>query len=137
MEDSYFDYKFCKTCGRLVDADCIESDVCDVCGSPFTILNLNYKTLGHMTLVQEEAFLRAHMDNNVNADAMIRLRHKYEYENFGVQHEEFLPHCPACNSTKLTKISAAKKATKIGLFGIFGAGDLGKTYQCNNCGVKF
>lgn len=25
----------------------------------------------------------------------------------------------------------------IGLFGIFGAGDLGKTWKCNNCGSKW
>lgn len=48
-----------------------------------------------------------------------------------------IPHCPICGSTKLSKISGAKKAIKIGLFGIFGAGDLGKTWKCENCGSKF
>ena len=47
------------------------------------------------------------------------------------------PKCPICNSTNLSKISTLKKAGKIGLFGIFGAGDVGKTWQCNNCGSKF
>lgn len=47
------------------------------------------------------------------------------------------PHCPICGSAKLSKISGAKKAIKIGLFGIFGAGDLGKTWKCENCGSKF
>ena len=40
-------------------------------------------------------------------------------------------------STNLSKISTFKKATKIGLFGIFGAGDIGKTWKCNDCGSKF
>lgn len=48
-----------------------------------------------------------------------------------------IPHCPICNSTKLKQISAVKKASKISLFGIYGAGDLGKTWQCENCGSKF
>lgn len=48
-----------------------------------------------------------------------------------------IPRCPICQSTDLSKISATKKATKVGLFGIFGAGDIGKTWKCNNCGSKF
>lgn len=48
-----------------------------------------------------------------------------------------IPKCPICGSTNLSKISGMKKAAKIGLFGIFGAGDLGKTWKCNNCGSKF
>lgn len=47
------------------------------------------------------------------------------------------PKCPICNSKNLKKISTAKKATKISVLGIFGAGDLGKTWQCENCGSKF
>ena len=47
------------------------------------------------------------------------------------------PECPICHSKNLSKISNIGKATKIGVFGIFGAGDLGKTYKCNNCGSRF
>lgn len=47
------------------------------------------------------------------------------------------PKCPICGSTNLKKITGTRKAMKIGLFGLFGAGDLGKTYQCGQCGAKF
>ena len=47
------------------------------------------------------------------------------------------PKCPTCGSTNLKKITGTRKAMKIGLFGLFGAGDLGKTYQCGQCGAKF
>lgn len=47
------------------------------------------------------------------------------------------PKCPICQSINLTKISELKKAAKVGLFGIFGAGDIGKTWKCNNCGSRF
>ena len=48
-----------------------------------------------------------------------------------------VPKCPVCGSTNLKKITGTRKAMKIGLFGLFGAGDLGKTYQCGQCGAKF
>jgi len=48
-----------------------------------------------------------------------------------------VPKCPICGSTNLKKITGTRKAMKIGLFGLFGAGDLGKTYQCGQCGAKF
>lgn len=48
-----------------------------------------------------------------------------------------IPKCPICQSTSLSKISTTHKAGKIALFGIFGAGDIGKTWKCNNCGSKF
>lgn len=50
---------------------------------------------------------------------------------------ENIPKCPICGSTNLKKITGTRKAMKIGLFGLFGAGDLGKTYQCGQCGAKF
>ena len=48
-----------------------------------------------------------------------------------------VPQCPICQSTDLSKISSVWKAARIGLFGIFGADDIGKTWECNNCGCKF
>lgn len=59
------------------------------------------------------------------------------YYSQNTSKQENIPKCPICFSTNLSKISSLKKATKIGLFGIFGAGDVGKTWKCNNCGSKF
>lgn len=53
------------------------------------------------------------------------------------QREQNKPKCPICQSTNLSKITTTSKAGKIVLFGIFGAGDIGKTWKCNNCGSKF
>ncbi|MDC7290186.1 hypothetical protein NXH76_20540 [Blautia schinkii] len=47
------------------------------------------------------------------------------------------PKCPSCGSTNLTRLSAVGKVARVGLFGRLGTGNLGKTYKCNNCGVKF
>lgn len=47
------------------------------------------------------------------------------------------PKCPICGSTNLKKLSVFGKVAKVKMFGIFGAGDLGKTYKCESCGVKF
>lgn len=54
-----------------------------------------------------------------------------------LQKQQNIPKCPICQSTNLSKITNTRKAGKIALFGIFGAGDLGKTWKCNNCGSKF
>lgn len=59
----------------------------------------------------------------------------YKYEP--TEPKQSVPKCPICGSTHLSKISALKKAAKIYTFGIFGAGDVGKTYKCENCGAKF
>lgn len=48
-----------------------------------------------------------------------------------------LPTCPICHSTNLTKLSSARSFLKIATFGLAGAGDVGKTWKCNNCGSKF
>lgn len=48
-----------------------------------------------------------------------------------------LPKCPSCGSTDLKKISISTKVVKVKLFGLLGTGDLGKTYQCKRCGIKF
>lgn len=48
-----------------------------------------------------------------------------------------LPKCTACGSTNLTKISTGSKVGKAAMFGIFAAGEMSKTWKCNNCGVKF
>lgn len=48
-----------------------------------------------------------------------------------------VPKCPICGSTDLTQISTVKKAAKVATFGIYGAGDIGKTWRCNNCKSKF
>lgn len=65
-----------------------------------------------------------------------RFQHK-QVEEKCLQEQPNTPKCPICQSTDLAKISTAKKAGKIILFGIFGAGDVGKTWKCNNCGSKF
>ena len=48
-----------------------------------------------------------------------------------------IPTCPVCRSANLSRISAAKSFLKVATFGIAGAGDVGKTWKCNNCGSKF
>lgn len=56
---------------------------------------------------------------------------------FSPSKDEYVPKCPICGSTDLTQISTVKKVAKVATFGIYGAGDIGKTWQCNNCKSKF
>lgn len=69
-----------------------------------------------------------------------KLQEDIEYEAKKAARQEDLhptPKCPICGSTNLSKISALTKAAKISAFGIYGAGDIGKTYKCDNCGARF
>ena len=59
------------------------------------------------------------------------------YEELILNNKEKEIRCPICNSNDLSNISNATKVAKVGLFGLLGAGDIGKTYRCNNCGSKF
>lgn len=45
--------------------------------------------------------------------------------------------CPFCQSTNCKKISGASKVGKVALFGVFAAGNVSKTWHCNNCGSNF
>lgn len=45
--------------------------------------------------------------------------------------------CPFCQSTNCKKISGASKIGKVALFGVFAAGNVSKTWHCNNCGSNF
>ena len=82
-------------------------------------------------------------------EAMIKLRNEdviaYETKmlEFRKHHKELNEEkhkvltCPYCNSTNLVRISELGKALKVGFFGLRGADDLGKTWECQNCGSKF
>lgn len=62
---------------------------------------------------------------------------KYKYADVKLPSTSNVPKCPICGSTNLSKISTLTKAAKISAFGIYGTGDVGKTYKCNHCGVRF
>ena len=87
-------------------------------------------------------------------DKRYRVAYKYNYSHGSISGSSYtsktsmpvkqsinstsnIPKCPICQSTNLSKISTTHKAGKIALFGIFGAGDISKTWKCNNCGSKF
>lgn len=62
-----------------------------------------------------------------------------EYFNSQKVDSEFqqgVPKCPICGSTNIQKISGAKKSTSAILFGVF-SNDIGKTFECKNCRMKF
>ena len=59
-------------------------------------------------------------ENNYTID---KASYTYKWEQIGTSETDLVDY--------------VKKATKIGLFGLFDAGDIGKTWKCNNCGSKF
>ena len=51
--------------------------------------------------------------------------------------EVHVTRCPICGSEDLLRLSALDACAKVFVFGIMGAGDLGKTWECQDCGSKF
>lgn len=88
----------------------------------------------------EELYRKTHDDSELQKLRELAIQQEQERKQRERARQEALhptPKCPICGSTRLTKISTLTKAAKISAFGIYGAGDVGKTYKCNNCGVKF
>lgn len=88
----------------------------------------------------DELYRKTHDGEELETLENLAVEEKQRIEEWKSETKESLhptPKCPICGSTRLTKISALTKAAKISAFGIYGAGDIGKTYKCNNCGVKF
>lgn len=88
----------------------------------------------------DELYRKTHDSRELQKLCKIAARKQEEFEQRRIERQEALhptPKCPICGSTNLTKISVVTTAAKIYAFGIYGAGDVGKTYRCNNCGSKF
>ena len=51
--------------------------------------------------------------------------------------ETHSPRCPICGSYNLSQITSFQKAGKIFVWGVYAAGDMSKTWKCNDCGIKF
>lgn len=53
------------------------------------------------------------------------------------EHSEPVITCPACGSTNVSKIRRRDKVLKAWAWGAMAAGELAKTFVCENCGYKF
>ncbi len=136
--------KFCDICGTTVDDDNLEK--CPKCFSNKWSVNELYSDLKRIS--SDESFIQAmiklHDEDPIEYQLKLQqLKNAKEVErnNNQIRQEYYtnknVPQCPICQSTDLSKISSEWKAARIGLFGIFGADDIGKTWECNNCGCKF
>ena len=118
---------------------------CPYCGSK--IIKINILTYDFYAIAEVSNY------NSDFRDAMIELRQKDVIE-YGLKMAEInrqlmlmdeleekddsnILKCPYCNSKDLVRISELGKALKVGFFGLRGADDLGKTWECQNCGSKF
>ena len=115
----------CHECGEQISDS---SRSCKYCGfDGITSYLLQIERQKDIAKRQQEINMGIERDRQINEG--IRQRE--------LQAQQCIPKCPICGSTNLSKLSAIGKAAKVGFFGIFGAGDLGKTWKCNNCGSKF
>lgn len=112
--------------------------------------NGDYPSLKTTDEMLRKKYFYGKLDGNSNSAAVGKREYSESPEGIEEQNQQTrkwmrsqqngnvgVPKCPICGSTNLKKITGTRKAMKIGLFGLFGAGDLGKTYQCGQCGAKF
>lgn len=144
-------FVFCRKCG-LIKMVKTHTDSCPICDSPLFAVPDEYLTQSKIMFKTQN--LRQKFENELKSspdydetiasqkDIIIAKKeeaHKKVIEEKVSEYKSAYPKkcCPVCNSTSLSKISNVGKVAKIGAFGILGAGDLGKTWKCNNCGTKF
>ena len=131
---------YCKRCGFWGAKVSLTQDMlCPVCKSKMIDSEIDCITWGKMSDNEQENWLSNNIIHDDKTTQYIKQRVLYNQNGNTnqVAKPANIPHCPICGSADLKKLSTVGKAAKIGLFGIFGAGSLGKTYKCNNCGVKF
>lgn len=138
---------FCKRCGSMTLEACAKSDHCPVCHHVWGIFEYDAITWFKLPKEERDKYIEEHIIHDDETEYFKSLKQKddaNEKKSWDEAEKRVaqktatnIPHCPICGSADLKKLSAVGKAVKIGFFGIFGAGDIGKTYKCNNCGSKF
>lgn len=142
--------KFCKHCFEHPKSDTVghngympylyEDDYeCPICKHKLEDIDISSKDyLNIVEISGDKHFIQAMI--KLKQDDIIEFRSRMSQFITLLKQQEGnknVPCCPICQSTDLSKISSVWKAARIGLFGIFGADDIGKTWECNNCGCKF
>lgn len=128
----------CPKCGDVGD----DLNICPYCGekqirTKYTLIDLlEQDDIDDEKIVDEYARCSSLFDEDLYR-SRINKEKLLQKVTLDKQREANKPKCPICQSTNLSKISTTHKAGKIALFGIFGAGDISKTWKCNNCGSKF
>lgn len=139
--------RYCPKCGEIALTSMRPNEKCLYCG---TILQdteyICYDVIDHGNLKPEirKAIFEKYIKNSptYSEEYAKQREEKQTRESMNLPSsykpkDGNTPKCPICQSTNLSKITNTRKAGKIALFGIFGAGDLEKTWKCNNCGSKF
>lgn len=134
---------YCKRCGLIKPKEGLPTDSCPICKYKITYGDISFLDWYKMQDDDKEKWRNEHIIHDEYTESFMMMRKQDERQsasslkNTPTPQPTNIPHCPICGSADLKKLSTVGKAAKIGIFGIFGAGSLGKTYKCNNCGVKF
>ena len=144
-------FMYCKRCGLIKNFK-TENTFCPACEIKLDAVPKAYLTnSGLMFISQEvkkqfEEIIKSSPDFDKEANEMSSSLiaekeqiHKKEINEKIDDYKSKIPQktCPVCHSTSLSKISNVGKGMKVVAFGILGAGDIGKTWKCNSCGIKF
>lgn len=144
-------FMYCKKCGLIKNFKTKES-FCPACEIKLDAVPSEYLTSSGLMFVSQEAkkqfedriksapeFDEVASKLSAGIIAEKEEMHNKEINEKAEIYKSTIPQktCPVCHSTSLSKISNIGKGMKIAAFGILGAGDIGKTWKCNSCGLKF
>lgn len=119
--------KYCKYCnGELINTE-ISYDDYAILKRDF---NYNRELLDTMVELRKKDVVEYEIK-------MGELRNISQQKHALEEQNRKVPRCPICGSADLSRISEKGKTLNLMFGGIFGAEDLGKTWQCRNCGSKF
>ncbi len=144
-------FVYCKRCALIANVNAVGSK-CPVCEITFEQVPREYLTSkGFMfdsqaakkefedTIINSEDFNKAAYERRDDVIARKKKEKQKEVDEKVKLYKSSLPEkkCPVCHSLALEKISNMGKVVKVSTLGILGAGDIGKTWRCNSCGLKF
>lgn len=150
-------FYYCGHCGWIIGKKIIKDNdrICEVCSEKLREVPVEYLTSSGLLFVSQDKrkeFIETVIKTAPEFDPNLFEQHEHILNekksslkeqidmeiaaNRGDEKNEKIC-CPICGSRKLSRISNVKKVAKVYAFGIFGVGDLGRTWKCNHCGVKF
>ena len=131
----------CRKCGYF-KGNAYEDPTCPICGEKLLDAGLDFKTFGHMSKEEENAYREEFLKGIELDPHWVKKREEGQRkleENIIREREEFNrthAECPYCHKRNTKKISTGSRLLSVGFFGL-GSKKVGKQWHCNNCGSDF
>lgn len=123
-------------------------NTCPTCDGeliPMKLTEIDWEIIQYTSLDQEFIFAMDELKQNDIIEFSSRMSQFKETEKEALinqidsnttESQSNTPKCPTCGSTNIKKISGTKRFVSTGIFGL-GSSNVGKSFECCNCGYKW